>query len=86
MTTWLPIDPVVAERPVMTGACVADGLIDTLSKVAVPRADVLLLVTAKPMYTFCAMLIVSLTIWTQLTSSGDIYPVNVFPLLVTSTQ
>ena len=35
MTTWLPTEPVVAERPVMTGAGMEDVLIDTPSKVAV---------------------------------------------------
>jgi hypothetical protein len=48
MTTWLPIDPVVAETPAITGAGEAVELTDTLSNVAVARADVLVLVTASP--------------------------------------
>ncbi len=48
ISTWLPIDPLVAERLVITGAGVAVELTETLSKVA---ADVELLpplVTNKP--------------------------------------
>ena len=48
MTTWLPIDPVVAETLVITGAGAEGVLSDTLSKVAVARAELLPLVTAKP--------------------------------------
>jgi len=44
ITTWLPIEPVVAETPVMTGAGADAELTDTLSK----RAVVLFSVTAKP--------------------------------------
>src|SRR6267154_301730 len=45
--SWLPIEPVVADRPVMTGAGAAAVFSDTLSKVAVERPDAALL-TAKP--------------------------------------
>jgi hypothetical protein len=54
------MDPVVLERPVITGAGVAAELTDTLSKVAVTEAELLPLVTANPTYTFCAMVIVML--------------------------
>src|SRR6266850_3314879 len=40
ITTWLPMDPVVAETAVMTGAGAAAELTDTLSNVAVAKADV----------------------------------------------
>jgi hypothetical protein len=49
ISTWLPIDPVVAEMPVIAGAGAAVELIDTLSNVAVANAEVLPLVTANPM-------------------------------------
>jgi hypothetical protein len=49
ITTWLPIAPVVAETLVMTGAGAAVELTDTLSKVAVASAELLLLLTARPM-------------------------------------
>jgi hypothetical protein len=58
ITTWLPIDPVVAETLVITGAGAVTQLTETLSKVAVASAEVLPLFTANPTYTFCAMLIV----------------------------
>src|SRR5262245_49626455 len=48
IVTWLPTDPVVAETPVITGAGAAAELIDTLSNVAVAKAEVLPLVTANP--------------------------------------
>jgi hypothetical protein len=40
ITTWLPASPVVADRPVMTGAGEVVELTDTLSNVAVPRVEV----------------------------------------------
>jgi len=81
ITTWLPIDPVVAETPVMTGAGAAAVLTDTPSNVAVAKEDVVRLLTANPTYTFCTML----TVWlvpscTQFTPSGDPYMLNTFPL------
>ena len=42
MTTWLPTEPVVAERPVMRGAGFEGVLRETESKVAVVDPDVLL--------------------------------------------
>jgi hypothetical protein len=48
ITTWLPIDPVVAETLVMTGAGFAVELIDTLSNVPVYKTPVLPLLTASP--------------------------------------
>ena len=87
ITTWLPMDPVVAETAVMTGAGVAAELTDTLSKVAVAKADVVRLLTASPTYTLCAML----TVWlvpncTQFTPSEEPYMVNTFPLLASFIQ
>jgi hypothetical protein len=87
ITTWLPIDPVVADTAVMTGAGAAAELTDTLSNVAVANADVVRLLTARPTYTFCAML----TVWlvpscAQFTPSGEPYMVNTFPLLASFIQ
>ncbi len=87
ITTWLPIEPVVAETAVMTGAGAAAELTDTLSNVAVAKEDVVRLLTASPTYTFCAML----TVWlvpncTQFTSSGELYMVKTFPLLASFIQ
>jgi hypothetical protein len=52
MTTWFPIDPVVAETLVMAGDGLAAVLTETLSKVAVAKAVVEPLVTASPILTF----------------------------------
>jgi hypothetical protein len=61
-----------AER-VKFGGGAEDVLSDTLSKVAVARAEVLPLFTANPTYTFCAMLIVWLVpSWVQFTPSNDV--------------
>jgi hypothetical protein len=49
ITTWLPIAPAVGETLVITGAGAAVELTDTLSKVVVASAELLLLLTAKPM-------------------------------------
>ncbi len=62
-------------------------LTDTLSNVAVAKADVVRLLTASPTYTFCAML----TVWlvpscTQFTPSAQPYIVNTFPLLTSFIQ
>lgn len=60
---------------------------ETLSKVAVSSEAVLRLLTAKPMYTFCAMLTVWLEpICVQFTPSGEPDMVKTFPLLVSSIQ
>src|SRR5258708_12216397 len=55
ITTWLPMDPVVADTAVITGAAAAVELSDTLSNVAVAKADVLRLLTATPTYTFAPL-------------------------------
>src|SRR6266581_7146722 len=87
ITTWLPIDPVVAETAVMTGAGAAAELTDTASKVAVAKEDVVRLLTASPTYTFGVML----TVWlvpscTQFTPSGEPSMLNTFPLLASFIQ
>jgi len=87
ITTWLPIEPVVAETAVMTGAGVAAELTDTPSNVAVAKEDVVRLLTASPTYTFGVML----TVWlvpscTQFTPSGEPYMLNTFPLLASLIQ
>src|SRR5271169_1398189 len=46
--TWLPINPVVADTLVITGAGAAAEFTDTLSNVAVANAVVLPLFTARP--------------------------------------
>src|SRR5258708_3155150 len=48
ITIWLPTEPLVADRPVITGAGVAVELTDTLSKVAEAKLVVEPLVTANP--------------------------------------
>jgi len=60
---------------------------DTLSKLAVASEEVLRLLTAKPTYTFCAML----TVWlvpscVQFRPFREPYMVNTFPLLVSLIQ
>jgi hypothetical protein len=61
-----------AER-VKFGAGGGGVLSDTLSKVAVARAELLPLFTANPTYTFCAMLIVWLVpSWVQFTPSEEV--------------
>jgi hypothetical protein len=52
MATWLPIEPVVAETLVITGAGATVEFTETLSNVAVVKAVVLPLFTARPTYTF----------------------------------
>jgi hypothetical protein len=49
MVTGLPTAPAVADMLVITGAGTAVELTDTLSKVVVASAELLLLLTAKPM-------------------------------------
>jgi hypothetical protein len=49
ITTWLPMEPVVAETLVMRGAVDEVELIETLSSVAVASELVDLLITANPM-------------------------------------
>src|SRR5258708_3919749 len=87
ITTWLPMDPVVADTAVITGAGAAAELTDTPSNVPVAKEDVVRLLTASPTYTFCAML----TVWlvpncVQLTLSAEPYMLNTFPLLASLIQ
>ena len=87
ITTWLPMDPVVADTAVITGAGAAAELTDTLSNVAVANDDVVRLLTASPTYTFGTIV----TVWlvpncTQFTPSAELYIVNTFPLLASFTQ
>jgi hypothetical protein len=73
ITTGLPIDPVVAETLLITGAGAAAEATETLSKVAVATVELLPLVTARPTNTFGAMLIVWLVPnWTQFTPSEEV--------------
>ena len=87
ITTWLPMDPVVADTAVITGAGAAAELTDTLSNVALAKEEVVRLLTASPTYTFAAML----TVWlvpncAQFTPSAELYIVNTLPLLASFTQ
>jgi hypothetical protein len=71
----------------MTAAEDAGELIDTLSNVAVDRVELLFPLTASPMYTPCAMLIVWLVpTCTQFTPSTELYPLNTLPLRTNFTQ
>src|SRR5215470_2661977 len=85
ISTWLPIEPVVAETLLITGAGAAAELTDTLSKAAVATA-VGRLLTAKPMYTFCARVTVWLPNGTQFTPSLEPDIVNTFPLRTSLSQ
>jgi hypothetical protein len=77
----------VAETLVITGAGAAVELTDTLSNVAVVKAVVSPLVTANPMYTLCAMLIVWLVpTCTQFTPSEEAKLLKVLPLRLIFTQ
>lgn len=87
ITTWLPIDPVVAETAVIKGAGADAEFTDTLSNVAVAKEAVLRLLTAKPTYTLDAML----TVWlvpncAQFTPSEEPNMLKTFPLLVSLIQ
>src|SRR5579863_990278 len=87
ITTEAPTAPPVVDSTVMAGAGALGVLTDTLSNVAVARAELLELFTANPIYTFCAMLIVTLVpICTQFTPSAEVYPLNVLPLRTSFTQ
>src|SRR5690242_3319585 len=48
ITTWLPTEPVVVERLLITGGGAAAEFTETLSKVAVANVEVLLLHTTRP--------------------------------------
>src|SRR5262249_58846368 len=72
-------------RRILVHYCDAGSV--TLSKVAVTRAELSLALTARPMYTFCAMLMVRLDpTCAQFTPSDDAYPLNVLPLRTSFTQ
>src|SRR5262252_6496776 len=59
---------------------------ETLSKVAVANEEVVPLLTANPINTFCAMLSVWLPNCTQFTPSLAPHMVNAFPLLTSLSQ
>jgi beta-lactamase regulating signal transducer with metallopeptidase domain len=81
------MDPVVAETLVISGAGAATEFTDTLSNVAVVRAVVLPLFTARPTSTLWAMVIVWLVpSCTQFSPSEETKLLNVFPLLLTFSQ
>ncbi len=75
-----------AERE-KVGCGATAAVTDTLSKVAVAKAEVVRLLTASPTYTFGAML----TVWlapncSQFAPSAELYMVNTFPLLASLIQ
>jgi hypothetical protein len=77
----------VAETLVITGAGAAAEFTDTLSNVAVVNAVVSPLVTARPIYTLCAMLIVWVVpTCTQFTPSDDAKLLKELPVLLIFTQ
>jgi hypothetical protein len=87
ITTEVPTGPPVADSAVIAGVGALGVLTDTLSNVAVARAELLELFTANPIYTFCAILIVTLVpICAQFTPSAEVYPLNVLPLRTNFTQ
>ena len=55
---WLPTIPVLGETPVMTVVGLVEEVIDTLSKVDVARTELLFPLTARPTYTFAAIVTV----------------------------
>ena len=71
ITTRLPMEPVLAETLVITGAGVTDELTDTLSKVAVAREEVFWLATNRPMYTFDGRSTIWFATNVQFTPSDD---------------
>ena len=87
--TTVPTGAAAGKTFEMTGAGGEElVLTETLSIVAVARvAEVAPLSTARPMKTFCAMLIVWLVpTCTQLDAFEDMYALKVLPLRTTSTQ
>jgi len=81
------MEAVVEEILEITGAGAAVELTDTLSKVAVASDPVFRLLTYKPTYTLCAMLIVSVApTCVQVTPLNETYPLNVLPLRTSITQ
>ena len=86
-TTWLPIEPVVADIPVIMGADDKLEVMATLSNVAVARPGLTSAVTASPMQTDEAIPIVwVLPICAQTIPSYDEKAVKLFPLLTSFTQ
>jgi hypothetical protein len=78
ITTEVPTGPPVVDSAVMAGVAALGVFTDTLSNVAVARAELLELFATNPIYTFCAMLIVTLVpICDQFTPSADVNPLNV---------
>ena len=72
ITIGFPVVPVVAETVLIAGATTEAKFTDTLSNVAVARLEVFPLLTPKPTYTVCPMLIVwSGAIFAQFTPSSD---------------
>jgi hypothetical protein len=87
ITTEVPTGPPVVDSAVMAGVAALGVFTDTLSNVAVARAELLELFATNPIYTFCAMLIVTLVpICDQFTPSADVNPLNVLPLRTNFTQ
>ena len=87
MVTCVPGNPDVTETELMTGAGAAPEFTEMLSNVAVARTELLLALTAKPMYTFWAMLMVWVVpTCTQFTPSVEAYPLKVLPLRTNFTQ
>jgi len=71
----------------MIGAGVEPVEIDTLSNVAVSRAELLLALTANPMNTLAAMLMVCVVLTcVQFTPLGEAYPLKLLPLRTSFTQ
>jgi hypothetical protein len=86
-TTCVPTGPLVGEMLEMLGAGTETVEIETLSKVAVASIELLSLLTASPMYTFCAMGIVCVgPTCVQFTPSGEPKPLKLLPLRTTFTQ
>jgi len=87
MTTDVPTGPAVVDSELMAGAGALGVLTDTLSNVAVARAELLELFTTNPMFSFCAMFIVTLVpICDHFSPSVEVYPPNVLPLRTSFTQ
>ena len=73
IVTWSPTRTSLPERDVITGGAVAPVVSETLSKLAVASTELLLLVTAIPMYTLAAILMVCVEPnCTQVAPSADV--------------
>ena len=87
IATCVPASPLFGVTDVMLGAGAAAVLIDTLSKLAVASAALSFALTARPIYTLCAMLIFKLPpSCVQVTPSAEEYPLNVLPLRTSFTH